>query len=190
MRKLVVFNHVSLDGYFVDARGDMSWAHEHARPDPEWDAFGKDNAGGDSTFVFGRVTYEMMAKHWPTPAAKKEQPEIAKAMNERPKIVFSRKLEEAGWQNTTLIKGDPVAEVVKLKAGTGPTMVIMGSGTIVAQLTAAGLIDAYQLVVNPVVLGAGRTMFEDRVKDRLRLTLDRTRAFKNGNVVLWYRREA
>ena len=182
MRRLKVFDQVSLDGYFVDASGDMSWAH---RGDREWNDFTIGNASGGGVLVFGRVTYEMMASYWPTPQASQANPLVAKRMNEAQKIVFSRTLERAPWSHTRLVKGDLAAEVRKLKQEPGEDMVIMGSGTIVAQLAQAGLIDAYQLVVNPLVLGAGRTLFEGLTK-RLDLELTDTRRFANGNVVLWY----
>lgn len=182
MRKVHVFNNVSLDGFFVDATGDMSWAHRH---DDEWNAFASSNASGSGELLFGRVTYEMMAAFWPTPEAARLLPDVAAGMNAMRKIVFSRTLDTAGWHNTTVLKGDPATEVRELKRQPGPDMVILGSGSLVSQLTAARLIDEYQIVLNPVVLGAGRTLFE-RVPDRVRLELTRTRSFQNGNVVLWY----
>jgi dihydrofolate reductase len=182
MRKVSVFNNVSLDGFFVDARGDMSWAH---RRDEEWNAFASGNAGGNGELLFGRVTYEMMAAFWPTPQAAQMLPEVAAGMNAMHKIVFSRRLDTVAWQNTTLMKGDLATEVQQLKQQPGPDIVILGSGSIVSQLTEARLIDGYQIVLNPIVLGAGRTMFET-VPERRGLTLTKTRAFGNGNVVLWY----
>src|SRR5258707_1090679 len=80
VRKLIVFNHVSLDGYFVDAKGDMSWAHRNEK-DPEWEAFVEGNAIGGGTLLFGRVTYELMASFWPTPPALQMFPTVAKRMN-------------------------------------------------------------------------------------------------------------
>jgi dihydrofolate reductase len=182
MRKLSVFNQVSLDGYFVDAGGDMSWAHKQ---DAEWNEFTSSNAGGGGELLFGRVTYDMMKSFWPTPQAVQAMPEVAKQMNALPKVVFSTTLNEADWNNTTLVKSNIAEEVRKMKNESGPDMVIMGSGTIVAQLAAEGLIDQYQIVVNPIVLGSGRTMF-DGVKDRLDLRLTSTRCFENGNVLLQY----
>lgn len=182
MRKLSVFNQVSADGYFVDATGDMSWAH---KDDAEWNAFAAENASGGGELVFGRVTYEMMAGFWPTPQAMQMMPTVAERMNQLPKIVFSRTLYTASWNNTRLIKGDIVARMRDLKKEAGPDMVILGSGTIVSQLTQAGLIDEYQIVTNPLVLGGGRTMFEG-AKAALPLKLTSTRVFKNGNVLLCY----
>jgi dihydrofolate reductase len=183
MRKLIVFNSISLDGYFTDKNSDMSWAHKH---DSEWNEFSSANASGGGVLVFGRVTYDMMVSYWPTPAALEANPAVAEGMNNLPKIVFSRTLDKASWKNTRVVKGDIAAEVRKLKQESGPDMVIMGSGTIVSQLTGARLIDEYQLVLNPIALGAGRTLF-DGIKEKVTLGLEKTRAFRNGNVVLWYR---
>lgn len=184
MRKLAVFNQVSLDGYFTDANNDLGWAHR-PRDDDEWNAFVSGNAQGGGTLVFGRVTYELMIKYWPTPAAMKNDPVVAEGMNKREKLVFSRTLDQASWKNTRVLNGDPAAEIKKLKQEPGSDMVILGSGSIVAQLAPTGLIDEYQLVVNPLVLGKGRTLFEG-LKDKLSLKLTRSRSFNNGNVLLCY----
>jgi dihydrofolate reductase len=181
MRRLVVFNQLSLDGYIADENGDMSWAHKQ---DPEWIAFTSENASGEAELVFGRVTYDLMAGWWPTPQALEAFPVVARSMNALPKVVFSRTLEEASWQNTRLVKGDLVEEARKLKAEPGPDLLIMGSGSIVSHLTDARLIDEYQVVVNPIVLGRGRGMFD--VREKARLAFKKARTFGNGNVVLWY----
>jgi len=180
VRKLIVFNSVSLDGYFTDAKGDISWAHKH---DPEWNDFVGRNVQSGGELMFGRVTYEMMASYWPTPQAMDNDPEVAEGMNNLPKVVFSRTLDEATWENTRLFKGNLAEEVRKLKAEPGDQLVLMGSGSIVSQLTDERLIDEYQCVLNPIVLGGGRTMF-DGIKDPLNLELRKTRAFQNGNMLL------
>src|SRR5579872_5247046 len=154
MRRLSVFEHLSLDGYFVDAHGDMRWAYR-PEPDGEWDAYVAGNASGNAALVFGRVTYDLMLSYWPTPLAMQQNPVVAKRMNALSKLVFSHTLDRANWENTRLVKGDAVTEMQKLKAGEGEDMVILGSGSLVAQFAAAGLIDEYQLVVNPRALGGG-----------------------------------
>ncbi len=184
MPRLIVFNHVSVDGYFVDAKGDMSFARKDST-DAEWSAFVAENAAGGGVLLFGRVTYDLMRSYWPTPQALANDPVVAERMNGRPKVVFSRTLDTATWANTRLVKGDPAAEVRRMKNEPGPGMAILGSGTIVSQLAAEGLIDEFQIVVNPVVLGGGRTLFEG-VRERLALRLTRTRTFGNGNVMLCY----
>ncbi len=183
MRKLLVFNQVSLDGYFVDAAGDMSWAKEGN--DDEFDAFVEGNASGSGVLIFGRVTYQMMASFWPTPQARQLMPVVAEGMNASQKVVFSRTLSGVTWANTRLVKGDAVAEIRRMKAEPGPDLVILGSGTLVSQLAPTDLVDEVQLVVSPLVLGAGRTLFQG-AKEPLRLKLTRSRVFRNGKVFLVY----
>jgi dihydrofolate reductase len=186
MRKLVVFNQVTLDGYFTDAKGDISWAHKKA-DDAEWNAYVAGNASGGGVLLFGRVTYEMMASYWPTPEAAKNDPDVAKGMNELEKVVFSRTLDSVSWNSTKLMKGDLVEETRKMKSEPGKQITILGSGTIVSQLSEARLIDEYQLIVNPIVLGDGRTMFEGMTK-QLSLKPTSIRQFQNGNVLMGYAR--
>jgi dihydrofolate reductase len=184
MRKLVVFNNITLDGYFTGADGDFGWAHA-GPPDPEFDAFVAGNASGDGHLLFGRRTYDLMAGYWPTPLAAEQNPTVARGMNEMAKTVFSRTMRQAAWHNTSVAAGDLMDTVRRMKAETGPDMVILGSGSIVAQLAPAGTIDEYQLVVSPVVLGRGRTMFEG-VASPVRLGLTESRRFPGGKVFLRY----
>src|SRR5262249_30791644 len=181
MRKLIVFNHQTLDGYFVDMNGDMSWAKADHQ-DAERNAFVAENASGGGVLVFGRITYGLMASFWPTPFAIENMPVVAEGMNSMPKVVFSRTLDQASWNNTILVKGDLAAEIRKMKQEPGEGMAILGSGSIVAQLAQEGLIDEYQLVVNPIVLGQGRTLFEGLQK-KLALKRTKTRTFGNRNVL-------
>lgn len=162
----------------------MSWAH-NAKPDAEWDEFIGGNASGGGVLLFGRITYDLMAGYWPTPMAARNMPRVAEGMNRMQKVVFSRTMYTALWNNTKVVKGDLPAEVRKLKSEPGPNMVILGSGSIVAQLAQEGLIDEFQIVVTPLVLGAGRTMF-DGVKKTVNLKATKSRSFANGNVVSWY----
>jgi dihydrofolate reductase len=175
---------VTLDGYFAGPNGDLSWAHEENR-DPDWNAFVEGNASGESRLLFGRVTYDMMNGYWPTPAAAQNDPVLAERMNNSPKVVFSRTMEKPTWKNTTLIKGDIVDAVRALKSDGGLDMAILGSGSIASQLAQAGLIDEFQLVMFPMVLGDGKQLF-DGVGKRLDLQLKKTRTFANGRVVLFY----
>lgn len=184
MPKLAVFNSVSTDGYFSGPNDDISWTKEGA-DDPEWAQFVAGNAGSGGVLVFGRKTYDMMKSFWPTPQAMQMMPEVAKGMNESKKLVFSRTLDKADWSNTRLVKGDLVEELKRLKKESGPDMIILGSGSIVSQAAQNGLIDQYTMVVVPVVLGRGRTMFEG-VRDKLALKLKESRAFRNGRTVQIY----
>jgi dihydrofolate reductase len=182
MRKLMVFNSMSLDGFIASGTGDMSWAHKQ---DEEWNSFVTANASGKAVLVFGRKTYDMMAGYWPTPMASQNSPAVAKRMNELHKMVFSRTMEKAWWQNTTLVKGDLVDNVKRLKEQAGADMVILGSASIVAQLTDARLIDEYQIAMCPIMLGGGKSMFYG-IKQNLSLKLNGSRSFQNGNVFLTY----
>jgi dihydrofolate reductase len=182
MRRLHVFNNVSLDGYFADNDSNMNWAHQ---PDAEFNDFTQSNAQGGGVLVFGRVTYDLMIKFWPTPMAMQSNPIVAERMNGAEKIVFSRTMDKASWNNTKVVKGDIIAGMRKLKEQPGDDMVIMGSGSIVAQFTRAGLIDEFQFVLCPIILGAGRTLFEG-VGTRPSLKRAQSRTFKNGNVFLCY----
>lgn len=184
MGKLVVFNSISLDGRFTDAGGDMGWAH---RADPEWDGFVAGNAGQDGVLLFGRVTYEQMVSFWPTPAAQQMAPAVARGMNQAAKVVFSRSLTQATWSNTRLVRDGMLDAVRALKRDSTQDLVVLGSGSIVSQLAQADLVDHYQLVLVPIILGGGRTLFEGLVQQQ-RLQLTQHRAFGNGNVVLSYER--
>jgi dihydrofolate reductase len=184
MRKLVVFNSVTLDGYFAGPNGDISWAHKDDK-DAEWNAFVANNASSGGVLLFGRITYELMGSFWPTPNAIEMYPVVAKGMNSLPKVVFSRTMDTASWNNTKLVKGDLTTEVRKMKKEFGEGIVILGSGSIVSQLAQEGLIDEYQIVVTPVALGKGRTMF-DGISGKLTLKLTSSRTFSNGSVFLSY----
>lgn len=180
MKKLRVFESISVDGYFTDADGQVGWAHA-SRQDPEFVAWVGSNANSGEDLLFGRKTYQQMEAFWPTPMAAAQMPEVAKGMNAARKFVVSRTIEPK-WNNTHLLKGDLVAAVRKLKDGDGSGIAILGSGSVAAQLGAAGLVDEYQFVIVPVALGGGRTVFTNGRELRL---VDQ-RAFRNGNVVVTY----
>jgi dihydrofolate reductase len=183
MRRLIAFEHLSLDGYFVDQNGEMTWAkHDH---DAEFNAFTTENAMGGGVLLFGRVTYDLMASFWPTPQASQGFPVVAERMKNSLKVVFSRTLQHASWNNTQLVRGDLVTAVHNMKSEPGEGMVILGSGSIVSQLALAGLIDEFQIIVNPIALGGGRTLFEG-LQERLSLRLTNSRVFRNGKVFLCY----
>ena len=181
MRKLGVFNLVTLDGYFAGQDGDISWHNV----DAEFQEYAEKNSNSGNILLFGRVTYELMAGYWPSPDALKNDPVVAQGMNSSPKIVFSRTLNKADWANTRLVKDDMPGEVWKLKQQSERDLTILGSGSIVAQLAQAGLIDEYQVLLNPVVLGKGKTMFEG-IKNKINLKLTKSQTFGNGNVLLCY----
>ncbi len=181
MRKLSVFNLMTLDGYIAGQDGDISWHNV----DEEFQEMAEKASNSGNILLFGRVTYELMASYWPTPEAIKNDPIVAKGMNKSEKIVFSRTLNKADWNNTRLVKDNMLMEIRKLKQESGKDMTVLGSGSIVSQLAQERLIDEFQILLNPVVIGKGQAMFEG-VKDRFSLKLTKTRVFGNGNVLLNY----
>lgn len=182
MRKLIAYQQLSLDGFFTDAHGDMSWAHQH---DAEWSAYTAQNAGGTSVMVFGRKTYEMMASFWPTAEARAMNAAVAEHMNGQEKVVFSRTLASPSWANTTVRRGDVAGEVRRLKTEDGPDLLVMGSGSLMAPLVDGGLVDVLTVVIVPVILGGGRSLFAG-TQGLHRLERTSARPFSNGNVVLTY----
>lgn len=181
MGKIGMFENVSIDGYFAGPNGEIDWFVG----DEETAQYAKDQAKSTATILFGRVTYELMASYWPTAEAMKNDPVVAEVMNSASKIVFSRTLDRVEWDNTRLVKGNIEEEISKLKQQPGNDMVILGSGSIVSALEQRGLIDEYSFMVNPIILGQGRSIFQG-IKDRLHLKLLKTRTFKSGNVLLQY----
>jgi dihydrofolate reductase len=181
MRKIIVFDNVTLDGFMAGPNGELDWAIQ----DDEVTAYSKEGQDSIDTFLFGRVTYDMMASFWPTPAGQSANPVFAEALNTSPKIVFSSTLKKAEWQHTEVVKELTKDEILHLKQQPGKNMLMFGSGTIVEQLTNLGLIDEYQLMVNSVILGKGKPLFKD-IKRRVNLKLVNTKTFKSGIVLLQY----
>jgi dihydrofolate reductase len=184
MRKIVAFTIVSLDGYFAGPNGEIDWFKTN---DDEDNKFAAESADPSATLMFGHTTYQMMAGYWPTPDAIISNPAVARTMNNAPKIVFSKTLKpEEGpvWKNVMALQEIKREEILKLKEQSGTGIVILGSGSIVRQLANLSLIDEYQLLVNPVILGSGKYLFKD-VK-RMNLKLLETRSFGSGKVFLRY----
>jgi dihydrofolate reductase len=153
MRKIIVSNLVSVDGFICGPNGEFDWQVVN----DEFFAYAEDMLNETDSLIFGRKTYEMMASFWPTEEAKKNDPVIAGKMNSLQKIVFSTTLNKAGWENSVLIKDDVKEKVLKLKQQPGKDMVILGSGEIVSAFTQLGLIDEYKFIINPIILGAGKS---------------------------------
>jgi len=177
MRKIIVSNLMSLDGFFEGPDQKLDWF----LVDEEFFAYARDMLRNVDTLLFGRKTYQHMADYWPSAPAE----EIADHMNNLPKIVFSRTLQRAEWKNSTLVKSDAAAEISRLKQLPGKDMVVLGSASLASFLLQRGLIDEYRIILNPVLLGSGRPLFQD-VRQRLRLKLSSTKLFGSGVVVLYY----
>ncbi len=181
MRRIIFQNMITLDGYFEGPNKEIDW---HV-VDEEFNHYAADLLDSVDTLLFGRVTYQLMAGYWPTPAARTDDPVIARKMNELQKIVFSKSLNEATWENTRLVRDDAVSETSRLKQQPGADMAIFGSSDLAVGLAGAGLIDDYRIFVNPLFLGAGKPLLRG-LPGRLHLTLMKARQFDSGVMMLCY----
>jgi len=181
MRKLFAFNMVTLDGFFEGSNHDISWHHV----DEEFNQFAIEQTSTVGAILFGRVTYEGMASYWPTPAAQADDPVVANLMNTLPKVVFSRTLQKAEWNNTRLIEGDMGEEVLKMKQAPGHDLAVFGSANLLSSLMQLDLVDEHRVMVNPVLIGSGTPLFQN-IAQKVNLKLVKTRVFESGNVLLYY----
>jgi dihydrofolate reductase len=187
MQKITTFTFVSLDGYYAGPHDEIDWFKGNGE-DAEYDEFSHAGSEDGGTLIFGHRTYEMMKSYWPTPVALSADPAMAKVVNTRPKIVFSRSLQKVeegpNWKNIKLVHDINPDEINTLKEQEPKHLTILGSGSIVQQLSNLGLVDEYGLLVIPVILGAGKYLYKDL--DKTGLELLETRSFKNGIVWLRY----
>lgn len=177
MRRLIMWNLISLDGFIEGPNRDISWHNDVWGP--ELEQFSVEQGKEIGALLFGRVTYELMAGYWPT--AKKSA--ITDYMNALPKYVFSRTLPQADWENTTLLKGDPAGEVAKLKQDAGKDIFVFGSADLSSQLLP--LFDELRIGVAPFLLGSGSPLFT-RQDDKTKLKLLSADQHSTGVVVLRY----
>ena len=197
MRRIVTFNNVSADGYFAAENGNLGWVV----PEAQIDKAAAENLGSADTILFGRRTYEMFESFWPTvitdsPVAPdphdpgRLSPEIRAVgawINQATKLVFSRTRQDVTWTNSHLLHALDPREIEALKHEPGRDIMIFGSGTVVSQLTEHGLIDEYQFVVSPTLLGGGRPLVAG-VPASTRLRLLEATEYPSGNVKLRYAR--
>jgi len=184
MRRVILFNMLTLDGFFDGPNRDLSWHNV----DAEFNEFAIAQLDTVGALLFGRVTYEVMASYWPTSSALQDDPQVAGRMNRLPKYVFSRTLASADWQNTQLVKGDAADEVARLKQQPGQDLFIFGSADLAASLLDKHLIDEFRVMLNPILLGSGTPLFRG-LQHPLKLKLLEARAFQSGNVLLRYQNE-
>jgi dihydrofolate reductase len=179
MRKVIVSNMVSLDGFFEGPNKELDW---HV-VDEEFFAYAKDLLRTVDTLLFGAVTYEHMAAYWPTAPVD----EIADKMNNLPKVVFSKTLKKTDWNNSRLVRNNIQEEILKLKQQPGKDMVVFGSAGLASFLLQLGLVDEYRVIVNPVLIGGGKPLFTG-ITERIRLKLLATKVFASGVVLLNYQK--
>jgi dihydrofolate reductase len=181
MRKLFAFNMISLDGFFEGPDHDINW---HT-VDNEFNDFAIEQTSAVGALLFGRVTYQLMESYWPTPDALKDDPEIAGLMNSLPKIVVSKTLEKAEWNNTRIIKDNLQEEILNLKKQPGKDLAVFGSANLLSTLMQMDLVDEHRVIVNPLLLGQGTPLFK-RMDGRFNLRLLKSRTFQSGNILLCY----
>ena len=181
MRRIIVFNLTTLDGFFEGPNREIDWHHV----DDEFNDFAIEQLNTVEALLFGRVTYDLMANFWPTPAAIKNDPIVANKMNSLPKIVFSKTLSRAEWQNTRLVKENYVEEVLRLKNQPGKDMFIFGSSDLAVSFIQHGLIDEYQFIITPLILGGGKPIFKGISKRVVVETLESPGSSRYGNVLLY-----
>jgi dihydrofolate reductase len=196
-RQIVMFNRVTADGYFAGSDGNLDWVV----PEPELDKAASDSLPGADTILFGRRTYELFEAFWPhalddsatapdphRPGRRTQQIRaMAVWIHEATKLVFSRTRRDVTWKNSRLLHEFDPREIEAMKGQPGKDMMIFGSGSIVSQLTEHGLIDEYYFVVNPILLGSGRSLLTG-VSTSSRLSLVEAKEYRSGNVALRYRR--
>lgn len=195
MRRIVMFNRVTADGYFAGPDGNLDWVV----PDKAIDRLGAEAVKRFDTVLFGRRTYELFEAFWPhaiddSPTSpdphetKGQSPEMrtmAIFLNESTKLVFSNTLKDVTWRNSRLLHEIDPREIEAIKRQPGKDMIIFGSGSVVTQLTQHRLIDEYQFVVSPVLLGTGRPLLSS-VSTKLALDLQEAKRYPSGNVMLRY----
>lgn len=187
MRKIVLTEWVSLDGYTADRDNQMGFVGESF--DDEMGRYEGTIINTGDTLLLGRATYDSFAGSWPLvpddPTRSEPEKEYARALNAMRKIVVSKSLESADWAGSEIVRSIDPAFFEQLKAQDGKDILIYGSASIVSQLTELGLIDEYQVLVHPVVLGGGKALFGG-VTDTRRLRLVSAQPFESGVVLLTY----
>lgn len=184
MTKLFCFMMSTLDGYYEGPNQEFDWP----TVDGEFNEFAVSQLNDIGVLLFGRVTYEGMASYWPTDEARENDPEIADLMNTIPKVVFSTTLTSAGWNNATVASGDAATAIAELREEqpAGKDLALFGSSELTARLMEGGLVDELRVIVSPVLLGAGTSLFRT-LAGRVRLEHLRTTTFRSGNVLVCYR---
>ncbi len=191
-----MFNNVSADGYFSRLDGNLDWVVQ----DPEVNRAAISGSATFDSVLFGRRTYDMFASYWPhaldDPATNPQSPHMPREitpevrsmavfLNEATKMVFSRTLRDPPWKNTHVMTEFDPTKVEELKRSPGGDILIFGSGTIVTRLSQHKLIDEYQFVVRPVLLGEGQSLLKGTTID-LPLRLEEARGFPSGSILVRY----
>ena len=180
MRDVILYMSMSLDGFVGSDRGHPGIAITEGAELKQWKL---DHISKAGAHLMGRTSYQEMASYWP-----QSDDEYAAPMNDIPKVVFSKTLSdaEAIWPVTRVARGDLATEIATIKAEPGPDVIVWGGGRFAGALAAADLIDEYRLLVQPLVLGTGRALF-DQLPDSRLLNLVEALSFPSGIVAHVYR---
>ncbi len=181
MGKLIVFNMMTLDGFFEGENHSIDW---HT-VDGEFNVFAIRQLDEAGMLIFGKTTYELMAGYWNTEAALQDDPKVAERMNRLPKIVFSESLDRADWNNTTLIHEVVPQKITEMKRGQEKDIFIFGSAKLCSTFRKLNLIDEYRFIMNPVAIGKGTPFFKPE-DGKLNLKLLKSTPFLSGNILLYY----
>ena len=185
MRKLVLFAHISLDGFAGDIHGGLDFLSYNK----ELQQFADELIKTVGAPVYGKNTYLLMKGYWPAvldnPEASQQELDHVRWLQEIPKIVFSTTLPSADWNNTTLLRGNVVEEVNRLKQQPGKNLVVFGSPGLAKSLMNLGLVDEYKLTLHPVILGEGISLFDGNTQ-RSNLKLLESKTLESGVVTLHY----
>jgi dihydrofolate reductase len=180
MKTIIFQMSVSLDGYIEGPNHEIDW---HI-VDDDFNAYAVETLQATETLIMGRTTYELMAGYWPT--ASDDDAAVRDQMNGTPKLVFSRTLKSVTWQNSRLATGSIADEMARLKQAPGDGLLWVGGSALAASFLELGLIDEIRVILTPILLSGGTTMFGN-IKRRHGLSLVSARSFNSGNVLLTYR---
>jgi dihydrofolate reductase len=182
MAILTSFTFISLNGFYKGADDDISW-HQHGGEEAEYSV---ESLKSNHILLFGRATYDLMSRFWPTEMAYQLYPDVAKGMNDAEKWVVSNRLKSADWKNTTIIHEDLIGKIEGHKKSSDQNITLLGSGSVLQQLADANLVDEYQIMIDPILLGKGAPILGN-LNNNLRLELTKSRVFGSGTILLHYK---
>lgn len=182
MGKLTSFTFISLNGFYKSLNNDISW-HLHGE---EEERYSIDSLNTSDILLFGRVTYDLMSSFWQSQQAFDTFPEVAKAMNASDKIVVSRSMKSADWQNTSILNDNFIDTIIDLKEKTSKSITLLGSGTVLKHIASANIVDEYQIMIDPLFLSNGFPILNN-LNESISLELISSKVFKSGKILLYYR---
>jgi len=182
MAKLISLTFISLNGFYKGVNENINW-HQHGGEEAEYSV---ESLKSSDVLLFGRVTFEMMNSFWPTEMAFNSFPEVAERMNNAEKLVVTKSLKTINWKNTKIISENLTDKIVELKEASNKNITLLGSGSVLKQLAEANLIDEYQVMIDPVFIETGTPVL-DKLNRDIFLELTKSRVFKSGTILLYYK---